>query len=120
MRIRGFPAARLPFSADRRGVTRRDPAALRLRDGVTGASALFLGKLFDRYGIVILVLGTIVSLLTLPLGFLGGQAAVIGSAACWAIGLGAQDATLRAGIAQVVSDEQAGVAPSAPSTPCTA
>ncbi len=78
--------------------------------GITGLAALVLGRLFDRHGIIILVLGTIVSLLTLPFGFLGGSGGAVASAACWAIGLGAQDATLRAGIAQVVSMNKRGSA----------
>ena len=78
--------------------------------GITGLSALVLGRMFDRYGIVILVAGTLVSLLTLPLGFLGGASGAVGSVACWGIGLGAQDATLRAGISQVVSMNKRGSA----------
>lgn len=76
--------------------------------GVTGLTALVLGKLFDRYGIPILSLGILVSLLALPLGFLGGYAGAIASVACWAIGMGAQDACLRGGIAQVVSMNKRG------------
>ncbi|MGD0868771.1 MAG: MFS transporter [Bryobacteraceae bacterium] len=78
--------------------------------GLNGLSALFLGKLFDRYGIVVLSLGTLISLLALPLGFLGGTAAAIASVACWATGMGAQDACLRSGIAQVVSMNKRGSA----------
>lgn len=78
--------------------------------GITGVTALVLGKLFDRFGIVVLTAGTLLSLLALPLGFLGGTAGGIASVACWAIGLGAQDATLRSGIAQVVSMNKRGSA----------
>ena len=76
--------------------------------GVNGLSALICGKLFDRFGIRVLVVGTIISALALPLGFLGGTVGVIVSVAGWAIGLGAQDASLRAGIAQVVSMNKRG------------
>ena len=51
-----------------------------------------------------------VSLLALPFGFLGGTTAVYISVACWATGLGAQDATLRSGISQVVSMNKRGTA----------
>jgi MFS family permease len=78
--------------------------------GLNGLTALFFGKLFDRYGIVVLSFGTLVSLLALPLGFLGGGAAAIASVACWATGMGAQDACLRSGIAQVVSMNKRGSA----------
>ncbi len=78
--------------------------------GVNGLAALVLGRLFDRYGIQILAFGTLFSLLALPFGFLGGETGVFVSVACWAIGLGAQDATLRAGISQVVSMNKRGTA----------
>jgi hypothetical protein len=76
--------------------------------GVNGLTALVLGKLFDRYGISILSFGILVSLLALPLGFLGGPMGAIASVGCWAVGLGAQDASLRAGISQVVSMNKRG------------
>ncbi|MGD0779101.1 MAG: MFS transporter [Candidatus Solibacter sp.] len=70
---------------------------------VNGITALVFGRLFDRYGLPVLTFGILVSLLALPLGFLGGGIGAIAGVACWATGLGAQDACLRAGIAQVVS-----------------
>src|SRR5436190_18632281 len=78
--------------------------------GVNGLTALIFGRLFDRYGIQIISIGIIVSLLALPFGFLGGAAGVYISVACWATGLGAQDATLRSGISQVVSMNKRGTA----------
>jgi MFS family permease len=78
--------------------------------GVNGLTALILGRLFDRYGVAILAMGTMVSLLSLPLGFLGGAPGAVASVACWAVGLGAQDACLRSGIAQVVSMNKRGTA----------
>src|SRR5256714_1271480 len=78
--------------------------------GVNGLTALMFGRLFDRYGIQIIVVGIVVSLLALPFGFLGGGVGVYISVACWATGLGAQDATLRSGISQVVSMNKRGTA----------
>jgi MFS family permease len=77
---------------------------------VNGLAALLFGKLFDRFGLLVLVFGIAVSILSLPLGFLGGPEAAIASVGCWAIGLGAQDGSLRAGIAQVVSMNKRGSA----------
>ncbi|HTX33724.1 MAG TPA: MFS transporter [Bryobacteraceae bacterium] len=76
--------------------------------GVNGLTALVLGRLFDRYGLPVLSAAIVVSLGALPLGFLGGFGAAIASVVCWAIGLGAQDACLRSGIAQVVSMNKRG------------
>ena len=78
--------------------------------GVVGATALLCGRLFDRYGIAVLCASVVISVVALPLGFLGGSGAVVASIVCWAIGLGAQDATLRSGIAQVVSMNKRGAA----------
>jgi MFS family permease len=78
--------------------------------GINGLTALIFGRLFDRYGIQIIAIGIVVSLLALPFGFLGGGAGVYISVACWATGLGAQDATLRSGISQVVSMNKRGTA----------
>ncbi|MGB8508648.1 MAG: MFS transporter, partial [Pyrinomonadaceae bacterium] len=78
--------------------------------GVVGLAALICGRLFDRYGIVVLAFGILLSMLALPLGFLGGPVGVVAGVACWATGLGAQDATLRSGIAQVVSMNKRGSA----------
>src|SRR5438067_9385382 len=78
--------------------------------GLNGLTALVFGRLFDRFGIQVIVMGIIVSLLALPFGFLGGASGVYVSVACWATGMGAQDATLRSGISQVVSMNKRGSA----------
>ncbi|HEY3886833.1 MAG TPA: MFS transporter, partial [Vicinamibacterales bacterium] len=77
---------------------------------VNGATAVLFGRLFDRFGIVVLSWGILLSLLALPLGFLGGSTAGILAVMCWAAGLGVQDASLRSGIAQVVSMNKRGSA----------
>ncbi len=77
---------------------------------VNGLTALLFGRLFDRIGLNALVFGILLSLLALPLGFLGGAAGAIASVACWATGLGAQDACLRSGIASVISMNKRGSA----------
>jgi MFS family permease len=76
--------------------------------GVNGLTALALGRLFDRYGLTVLACGALISLLALPLGFLGGSSRAVASVVCWAIGLGAQDACLRPAIAHVVSMNKRG------------
>lgn len=76
--------------------------------GVEGITAFIFGRLFDRYGLLVLAVGTAVSLLSLPLGFLGGAGAAVAGLGCWAAGMGAQDACLRSGISQVVSMNKRG------------
>ena len=78
--------------------------------GLEGLAALVMGRLFDRIGVPVLSAGALISLAGLPLGFLGGQTAAAAAVGCWAIGMGAQDACLRSGIAQVVSMNKRGTA----------
>ena len=59
---------------------------------VVGASALLFGRLYDRYGITVLAWGIMISMLSLPLGFLFGRTGVIFGVACWGVGIGVQDA----------------------------
>ena len=77
---------------------------------VNAVTALLFGRLFDRFGLVALSIGTLISMLSLPLGFLGGPVAAAVGVACWATGIGAQDAILRSGIARVVSMNKRGSA----------
>ena len=78
--------------------------------GVNGLTALIFGRMFDRWGVPVLSFGILISMLALPFGLLGGSTGAVISVACWAIGLGAQDASLRSGIAQVVSMNKRGSA----------
>ncbi len=77
---------------------------------VNGLTALLFGRMFDRFGLNTLVIGVLISMIGLPLGFLGGGWGAIAAVACWATGLGAQDACLRSGIATVVSMNKRGSA----------
>jgi MFS family permease len=84
------------------------PLLYALSNGVIGLTALVCGYLFDRFGIVVLIFGVMVTMLTLPLGFLGGSTGAVIAVLCWGAGMGVQDATLRAGIARVVSMNKRG------------
>ena len=107
-----FDFALLAFHFEKTGLAR--PATIPLlyagAMGVNGVTAPIFGKLFDRFGLRVLALGIALSAIALPLGFLAGFGAAITGIACWAAGLGLQDAILRAGIAQVVSMHKRGTA----------
>ena len=107
-RIRGFSAARLSLSEDRAGAPRGHSGAVRRRHGGGRPGGAGVRQAVRPLRNRALTGGILVSLLALPLGFLGGPAAAIGGVACWAAGLGAQDGCLRAGIAQVVSMNKRG------------
>jgi len=107
-----FDFALLAFHFEKTGLAR--PAVIPLvyagAMAVNGATAPAFGRLFDRFSLPVLALGIAISTIALPLGFLGGFGAAVAGAGCWAAGLGLQDSTLRAGIAQVVSMEKRGTA----------
>ena len=102
----------LAFHFQKASVTHAEaiPLLYALAMGLSGLTALLFGRLFDRFGIVIIVPGILISVLALPFGFLGGTIGAYVSVVCWATGIGAQDALLRPGIAQVVSMNKRGSA----------
>jgi len=77
---------------------------------VNAITAPIFGRLFDRFGLAMLSIGTLISMFSLPLGFLGGPTWAMAGVGCWATGIGAQDAILRSGISQVVSMNKRGSA----------
>lgn len=77
---------------------------------MNGATALLFGKLYDRFGLGVLSMGILISLLALPLSFLGGAGSAIAGVLCWGTGMGAMDAVLRSGISQIVSMDKRGMA----------
>ncbi len=105
-----FPLLAFHFEAARVATPIEIPLLYAAAMGVNGITAPVFGKLFDRFGLTTLVIGILISLLSLPLGFLGGPRGVIAAVVCWAAGLGAQDACLRSGIANVVSMNKRGTA----------
>ncbi|MEP6782849.1 MAG: MFS transporter [Acidobacteriota bacterium] len=105
-----FPMIGAHFEATKVFEPATIPLLYSLAMAMTGLTAFIFGRLFDKHGIVILSLGIIVSLFALPFAFFGGVTGGIIAVLCWATGLGVQDATLRAGIAQVVSMNKRGTA----------
>jgi MFS family permease len=103
-----FPLLAYHFEGGQMATAVEIPLLYAVAMGVNGLTALFFGRLFDRFGLNTLVFGILFSMLALPLGFLGGPAGAVAGVACWATGLGAQDACLRSGIATVVSMNKRG------------
>ena len=70
--------------------------------GVDALSALFFGRLFDRVGLSILIVVSLLSSLFAPLVFLGGFYLALIGMALWGVGMGAQESIMRAAIAGMV------------------
>lgn len=78
--------------------------------GVDALAALLFGRWFDRIGIRILMVVSLISAFFAPLVFLGGFTLALIGMALWGIGMGAQESVLRAAIAGMVSHERRGSA----------
>lgn len=78
--------------------------------GVDALSALFFGHLFDRVGLSILIIVSLVSFLFAPLVFLGGFYLALFGMALWGVGMGAQESIMRAAIAGMVPMNRRGTA----------
>jgi MFS family permease len=74
--------------------------------GIDAIAALLFGRLFDRKGISILIVATIISSLFAPFAFLGGFYAAVIGVALWGIGMGAQESIMRAAIANMISADK--------------
>ena len=69
-------------------------------------SAPLLGYFYDRFGFIVLICVTIFSILFAPLVFLGGFYFASFGVALWSIGVGAQEALMRAIVANMVSPQK--------------
>jgi MFS family permease len=66
---------------------------------VSGTGSLVLGRLFDRFGFIVLVALTLVSALFAPLVFLGGFWLSLIGAAIWGLGMGVHESIIPAAVA---------------------
>ena len=86
------------------------PIFYALAMGIGGLGSLFVGKLFDKHGLFVLVPVTIVVAGYAPLAFLGGFALALAGALLWGIGLGAHESVMQAAVARMVPRQRLGSA----------
>jgi MFS family permease len=86
------------------------PALYSAAMAVEAGAALIFGRWFDRVGFRALPAGIAVALAAPPLLFLGNAWAALTGMICWGLGMGAQGATLRAGIATLTNPDRRGAA----------
>jgi MFS family permease len=70
---------------------------------VSGTGSLVLGRLFDRFGLIVLVTLTIVSALFAPLVFLGNFWVALIGAAIWGLGMGVHESIIPAVVSPMVA-----------------
>lgn len=86
------------------------PIAYAFAMGVSGLTAPILGRYYDHFGFVILIIVSIVSSCFAPLVFLGGFKMAFLGVALWSLGIGAQESLMRAIIGNMVSFSKRGSA----------
>jgi MFS family permease len=73
---------------------------------VSGLGALVFGRLFDRFGISVLIPLTLLSACFAPLVFLGGFWLALVGAALWGLGMGVQESIIPAAVATMVAADR--------------
>ena len=79
------------------------PIAYAIAMGASGAGSLVFGRLFDRFGIGVLIPLTLVSALFAPFVFLGGFWVALAGGAIWGLGIGVHESIMPAAVAPMVS-----------------
>jgi len=78
--------------------------------GIDALAALLFGRLFDRIGISILIVVSLLSSFFAPMVFLGNFYVALAGMALWGVGMGAQESIMRAAVAGMVPMSRRGSA----------
>jgi len=82
------------------------PVAYAIAMGVSGTGSLAFGRLFDRFGIGLLIPLTLVAAAFAPLVFLGGFWPALIGTAIWGLGMGVHESIIPAAVAPMVSPDR--------------
>ncbi len=82
------------------------PVMYSIAMAISGVGSLVFGRLFDRFGIGVLVPLTLISAVFAPLVFLGGFWPVIAGSALWGLGMGVHESIIPAAVATMVSPQR--------------
>lgn len=82
------------------------PIAYAIAMAVSGTGSLLFGRLFDRFGITMLIPLTLLSAMFAPLVFLGGFWAALAGAAVWGLGMGVHESIIPAAVAPMVPPQR--------------
>lgn len=86
------------------------PVLYAIAMGIDAISALIFGWLYDRNGISVLIISTLISAFFAPLVFWGGFYSAVAGMLLWGIGMGAQESIMRAAIANIIPSNKRGYA----------
>jgi predicted MFS family arabinose efflux permease len=97
-----FPLIAYHFARTSTVSTTLIPVFYAVAMGVGGIGSLLFGRLFDRFGIFVLIPLTLLSALFAPLVFLGGFWAALVGVALWGLGMGVHESIIPAAVAHMV------------------
>jgi predicted MFS family arabinose efflux permease len=98
----------IAYHFQRSGVVHADltPIFYAAAMAVSGAGSLVFGRLFDRYGIGLLIPLTVLAAVYAPLAFLGGFWASLVGVCLWGLGMGVHESIIPAAVAPMVSPQR--------------
>jgi MFS family permease len=86
------------------------PIAYGIAMGIDGITSPIAGRLYDKYGLLIMAIGVALTASFAPLVFLGGAITAFIGVAVWSIGMGMQTSLMRAIIGNMIPLEKRGSA----------
>jgi MFS family permease len=98
----------IAFHFSKTGQTAKEwiPVLYAIAMGVDALAALLLGKLFDKHGIKILIVTTLISAFFAPLVFQGNFYTAMLGMVCWGIGMAALESVVKAFLATILPSEK--------------
>jgi len=78
--------------------------------GISAITAPIFGNLYDRYGFIVLIIVTLLSILFAPLVFLGNEIFAISGVLLWSMGMSSNETLMRAIVANMTSANKRGSA----------
>jgi len=101
-----YPLIAFHFNKTGQVSTQWIPVMYAIAMGVDALAALLLGRLFDKYGMKVLIGSTLLSLLFAPLVFMGNFCTAIAGMVCWGVGMAAQESVVRAVLSSILPSEK--------------
>lgn len=104
-----FPLVAYHFAKGSTVPTWEIPTLFALAMGAAAISAPVVGRIYDRLGLMVVAGASLLPAAAAPLLFLGGASSAVAGVSLWGIGMGIQEATVRAAVADMTPrDRRAG------------
>ncbi len=101
-----FPLIAFHFAKDAVVSAPSVPLLYAVAMATAAISAPLVGRVYDRLGLMVVAGASVLPAAAAPLAFLGGAAGAAAGVALWGIGMGVQEATVRAAVADMTPPER--------------